>query len=140
MATTPDRPAPTGSSLQQDLPIYGHSALFYWWPVWFVGFIMTLLTYLDGHRMAVVPNDWDEKIAKASRTWQVEIQPGQMVTREGIIIVDPNAHLPPTKPAQAGGLLPEPDQPHIHMASSKTLGVVFSVTLLLVIFVSNVQL
>ena len=32
-----------------------HSPIFYWWPVWFVGFLMTALTYFDGHQMAIVP-------------------------------------------------------------------------------------
>jgi hypothetical protein len=29
--------------------------LFYWWPVWAVGFLMAVLTWLDGHRLAIVP-------------------------------------------------------------------------------------
>src|SRR5207248_5127705 len=42
---------------QRELRIYSHSALFYWWPVWAVGFIMATFTYFDGYRMAVVPPD-----------------------------------------------------------------------------------
>jgi len=30
------------------LRIYSHSSLFYWWPVWVVGYVMTLLTYWAG--------------------------------------------------------------------------------------------
>jgi len=30
------------------LRLYGHSSLFYWWPVWVTGYVMALLTYLGG--------------------------------------------------------------------------------------------
>jgi hypothetical protein len=40
---------------QPDIKIYSHSLILYWWPVWVVGFLMALLTYLDGGRLAYVP-------------------------------------------------------------------------------------
>src|SRR5262249_40578805 len=30
------------------LRIYGHSSFLYWWPVWVVGYIMAILSYVDG--------------------------------------------------------------------------------------------
>jgi hypothetical protein len=33
---------------QLELRIYSHSNLYYWWPVWVVGFLMALLTWLQG--------------------------------------------------------------------------------------------
>lgn len=33
---------------QLELRIYSHSNLYYWWPVWAVGYLMALLTYLQG--------------------------------------------------------------------------------------------
>jgi hypothetical protein len=33
----------------QRLRIYSHSSLVYWWPVWVVGYLMTLITYWQGH-------------------------------------------------------------------------------------------
>jgi hypothetical protein len=35
--------------VRQELRIYSHSSLFYWWPVWLVGFIMAFLTYWRGN-------------------------------------------------------------------------------------------
>src|SRR5215469_4216933 len=35
--------------------IISHSPLFYWWPVWAVGFIMAALSYLQGLPVAFVP-------------------------------------------------------------------------------------
>ena len=36
--------------------LYGHSGLFYWWPLWLAGYVMALLTWLD-HDKAVIGND-----------------------------------------------------------------------------------
>jgi hypothetical protein len=35
--------------------VVSHSNLFYWWPVWLVGFIMAALSYLGGTRLAIIP-------------------------------------------------------------------------------------
>jgi hypothetical protein len=36
-----------------ELILYGHSSLFYWWPVWVVGYVMALLTWLQGEVIAI---------------------------------------------------------------------------------------
>jgi hypothetical protein len=36
-----------------DLRIYSHSTFFYWWPVWLTGYIMALVTRLDGELINV---------------------------------------------------------------------------------------
>ena len=33
--------------------VYGHSALFYWWPLWVAGYIMALLTWLNPDRVII---------------------------------------------------------------------------------------
>jgi len=45
---------PVGSPVTQALAtrevrVYSHTMLFYWWPVWAVGYLMALITYLGGH-------------------------------------------------------------------------------------------
>src|SRR4051812_18415919 len=50
--TTPGAPP----SSPKEITIVSHSTLFYWWPVWAVGFLVAALTYLDGHVMATVPS------------------------------------------------------------------------------------
>jgi hypothetical protein len=57
-APTPPAPAPAAAStLPREVRVYSHSALFYWWPVWFFGIIFGLWSYFDGHRMAIIPGD-----------------------------------------------------------------------------------
>jgi hypothetical protein len=30
--------------------------LFYWWPIWVLGYSMALVTYFENHRLAIVPD------------------------------------------------------------------------------------
>lgn len=116
----PDSPPSTG----RELVVVSHSSLFYWWPVWVVGFIMALLTYLGGHRMAIVPNG---TVAASAR--QVEGFDGP----RDVLVVPGGRHLPPEDGAQ-------PQQPHVLMATSKNLGGIFVLVLVVVIVVTNVPL
>jgi hypothetical protein len=38
---------------RQELKIYSHSSLFYWWPVWVVGYLMAAITYSQGQQIQI---------------------------------------------------------------------------------------
>jgi hypothetical protein len=139
MATATQAPPQTGRSHQGEIRLYSHSPIFYWWPVWFVGFVMAFLTYLDGGLMAVVPPGTDSR-----RAWRVEVAPGKVETREGLLLPRSGgagaAHLPPALPERKGDPLPEPERPRVRMAHDQYLGTWFFITLLLVFVSSNVPL
>ena len=69
--TTPPGHAPAPVVPQKRaITLISHSMLFYWWPIWLIGFIMAGITYLENHRLAVLPahskvtvieNEKDEK-------------------------------------------------------------------------------
>ena len=48
-----DARLPVGS--REEIKIVSHSNLFYWWPVWAVGFLMAILTFFDGFLLTTVP-------------------------------------------------------------------------------------
>jgi hypothetical protein len=117
-----------------EIKIVSHSNLFYWWPVWAVGFIIALLTTAGSHRLAVVPKD-----TRAYRGAQVEVKEdgGKSVTyRDRDVLVTPKAgDLPPfNKPDQPA------DDPHFRIATEKSYGVLFMIVLLLVIVITNVPM
>jgi hypothetical protein len=122
-STTPapaPRPAVVPPAQRNEIRIVSHSALFYWWPVWAVGFLMALVTLVDGHRMVTVPKDsrFRERVpldidAKTEVRTILEL------------------------PKDFKG---RPQDPHVLMADSKTPGVLFSIVLLLVITITNVPL
>jgi hypothetical protein len=44
---------PTPEQLPQAVRVYSHSTFFYWWPVWLTGYIMALVTRLDGQLVTI---------------------------------------------------------------------------------------
>jgi hypothetical protein len=138
MATGPALPA-SGETDPKEIRLYSHSPIFYWWPVWLVGFVAAFVTYLDGTHMALVPPG-----TEARRDWVVGVAPGERATREGLILPQSEPgrpyHLPPERAGNAGAPLPAPEQPHVHMARSQYLGTIFAITFLVVFLSSNVPL
>jgi hypothetical protein len=135
MSTTPTPsaapPAPPTKS-PDEVTVVSHSNIFYWWPVWAVGFVMGLWTLaVDRHLMVTVPSD-----AKtyANATVSVEDAGVKLEGRE-VVVLEKGKKLPRRFSDDK-----EPAQPRVHMARSKNLGVIFCVTLLLVIVITNVPL
>lgn len=108
-----------------EVVIISHSPLFYWWPVWGVGFLMAALSYWQGDQVAFVP-------------------PGTVAERGARVAGhdDPRDVLI----APAGKSLPAAADPEelqtsrLRMARSNNPGVVWAVTLLLVILITHVKL
>jgi hypothetical protein len=127
MSTTPSaQPTPVVAvpPRRREIKIYSHSTLFYWWPVWFFGFIMFLITYFDGSLMIVVPKD-----TKAEKE---RIIPGHDGPRD--VYVLPKDYKIPVDDKG------EPVLKKLHMSRSPRLGVIFTTVLLVIIFISNVPL
>jgi hypothetical protein len=100
--------------------VVAHSTLFYWWPVWAIGLLMVGLTWLDGHRLAIVP----------AGTQIVEDFDGG---REALVLPT-GTHLP--QDPTTG----KPREPTLRVASRSGYGVVFFVVVLLVVFITNVPI
>ncbi len=132
-SATPAPPRPEDN--EREIKIVSHSNLFYWWPVWAVGLLMGLLTLFDGGQLAIVPSG-----TTASRVVQVQTEAGPPAKYEAreALIVPGGKHLPPSK--EVNGHLPDPDKPKLDMAASGAFGVIFLITLLLVITITNVPL
>jgi hypothetical protein len=105
--------------------VISHSPLFYWWPVWAVGFLMAAVSLWLGQQVAFVPRG-----TVAQRDVRVS---GHEGPRDVLI-------------APAGRSLPaaaDPDelkQPRLRMTSSNNPGIIWAMTLLLVIVITHVQL
>jgi hypothetical protein len=46
-------PTPATATDDSQVIIFSHSALLYWWPVWVIGYVMALLTWLHGVRVPI---------------------------------------------------------------------------------------
>jgi hypothetical protein len=125
MATATTPMAPATSEKGREIRIISHAPLFYWWPLWAVGFLMAFLTFVDGGRMAIVPAG---TVAEQGR---------QVAGHDGprdVLVLPPDAHLSLDRVTNT------PNQPRLHMAASKNIGVLFVIVLLVIIFTTNVPL
>jgi hypothetical protein len=120
MATSSTLPPPLSRTDQKEVRIYQHSMLFYWWPVWVIGYCMALWTWWDGHRMAILPKE--TSIHKVSDTTFTLAVP---------------------HPEQAKALVEASEQEHnfrLHVSENPRIGAIFVSVLLLVILITCVPL
>jgi hypothetical protein len=118
-------PVPSQAAEADELKVVQHSQLFYWWPVWAMGFILALITFFSGHRMAVLPGDTlVERTSEKSYTLKVNEEPPGNTPgiNEHTLVNASNSPFP------------------LHMSTIKGLGVLWAVLLVLVILITNVPL
>ena len=121
------RPAPAAilPPHHNEIRIVSHSNLFYWWPVWAVGFLMALITLVHGQYMLTVPAHTDADYRAIP--W--------LKDQERDVVVLPAKYELPRNPTTK-----KIESPHLLMANSKNPGVLFCIVLLLVITITNVPL
>jgi hypothetical protein len=112
---------------QRQIVIIGHSTLFYWWPVWAVGFLMWLITLATYEYMVTVPPG-----TKAVHNGTID----EKGKPRDILIVPAGASLPALDPKKPEELR----DPYMLMSPDKSLGVIFMVVLMIVITITNVPL
>lgn len=120
----PAKPAAPQQQHPDTIRIYSHSMLFYFWPVWVLGYFFALWTFVDGHRVAFVPQSAKLDVGVLSKLKGQEDAPEKNVS---VIYSEENA-----KPAM--------ELTELHMTVSPLPGVIFTVVLGLVLFVTNISL
>jgi hypothetical protein len=124
MLATERKPNMRGGERDTIIKIVSHSDLFYWWPVWAVGFLMAFLTYQGDHRMALVPAG---TVAERGRLVEGHDDP------RDVLVAPLDKGL--SANAETGG----PAQPEFRMVASAGPGAVFAIGLLLVVLITNVR-
>jgi len=140
--TLPAPPLPEASQSRAPMPtahgpreikLVSHSPIFYWWPIWVLGYVLGLITLVDGTRLAILPDS--DKDSTQVRTLGVEREKAkfELTVKQPITksLEDAaKATEDPTHPA-----------PFITRASERAwMGPVFCVVLLLTILITNVPM
>jgi hypothetical protein len=130
-ATSPPPPPPPAK--KREITLISHSMLFYWWPIWVVGFAMATITYLEDHRLAIVPEGskltvLSEDDKSVAYRLAVSKEPDGKTTK---VLEDAKKS---TELAGSG-------EPFKTRVSTKTwMGPVFCIVLLLTVVITNVPL
>jgi hypothetical protein len=124
----------SGRSYDDEVIVYRHSHLFYWWPVWLLGFVFSLVTWIGDRHMAIVPAG-----TEAAPNREVEVQKdGQPVLeRRDVLILAAGKKLPTREDANGKE---EIAQPTIRIAPHRSIGTIFLFVLLLVVVLTNISL
>ena len=119
-------PAATGPAPvpDEEIRVYGHNNLFYWWPVWVIGFLMAALTYADGHVMAIVPEG----------TKVEHVQPAADGKKQDVLVTPPGQSVPPASAKN------DDPSPRLRVAANNNYGVIFAGALLVVVMITNFTL
>src|SRR5207247_1847625 len=119
---------------KREVRIVSHCPLFYWWPVWLVGFGLFLYTFFAGEYMVTVPKH-TSAVNKAFKVEKDEKTGKEVKHYQGYLILPEGKTLPQMDPKNEDS---PAIQPHLWMSSSKNLGVIFVMVLLFVIVVTNI--
>jgi hypothetical protein len=125
-----------------EVTVISHSDLFYWWPVWLVGFLMAAITYFQGVHAGFIHGQ--PKVVKMQKDVGYTVvddpneRPGQLDKDDQAIITSKKdqGHNPFPLSHHAG------EDKHFfpYMSPHKSLGVIFGITVFLVILITNVHL
>ncbi len=107
------------------MKVISHSHLFYWWPVWFFGFVFALWTYLDNDRLAIIGHE--SRIVKTENGKEVHIN----VEGDNKRLFDDADQTKDDKNAYV---------PKIRVSPRTWMGPLYLVILFLVILITNVPL
>jgi hypothetical protein len=156
--STPEAPPPGQATAPaadttpafDEIRVYSHSPLFYWWPVWLFGFVFALITLIDDNRMAIVDGDSlvvKEKVGDKIITdvYGVPDSADRMAKmtdkateKEVQAAIEKNSHFRTRNPKPSESVEVDTIKPHV---SARTwMGPIYLILLLLVIVITNVPL
>ncbi|HEY1191663.1 MAG TPA: hypothetical protein VGE74_28785 [Gemmata sp.] len=123
-------PAPA-TPHRREITLISHSMLFYWWPIWLLGFGFAAWTGSEGHRLAIVPPGSKVTVSKGG--------PETETTTYELAIKNPptkslNQAVQATKEAGDNPSFPT------HVSQHAWMGPMFCVVLLLTVVITNVPL
>src|SRR5207247_687060 len=101
---------------------FQHSMLFYWWPVWVIGYFLALWTWWDGHRMVIVPAGTTVQKQSDGKTYTLTVTSNASTATKNL-----------DEAAKEGGF-------RLHVSQNSRIGAIFVTVLLVVILITNVPL
>lgn len=128
--STPSTSGSPTSAAKREIKLISHSMLFYWWPIWVLGYILAAITYFDNTRLAIVPD--------GSKLTLVQEKSDEKTIVYRLAVSRNTKSLEQARNATEN---PSEDVPFKPRVSERAwMGPVFCVVLLLVILITNVPM
>ena len=131
----PAYPLPAGPPHKREIKLVSHSTIFYWWPIWLLGYVFAGMTYFEDHRFAIVP--------AGSKLYDVAAQDPRHAKYELVVPRPEGSKDAPTKSLaraleESKGDGNQAFKPR--MSQRAWMGPIYCVVLLLTILITNVPL
>jgi hypothetical protein len=128
----------------REIRIVQHSAILYWWPVWAFGFLMALITFVYGTRMAILPPGTTIKDLEGKPPKEMVLNLNGKTTESLQEAEERQAqrkeYEAKSKDEQKNLASPPKEDFHIHMADTPYAGTFFACILVAVVIITNVPL
>ncbi|HEY3789480.1 MAG TPA: hypothetical protein VGL71_11530 [Urbifossiella sp.] len=74
-------PPPPVHHAPREIKLVSHSPIFYWWPIWVLGYILALITLVENHRLAILPTGskvevtkWTDETRKTPEEYRIDVK------------------------------------------------------------------
>ncbi len=131
MSTAPTPPAPAAPPPKREITLISHSMLFYWWPIWVIGFIMAGITWAEDSRLGILPSHTSVGAGvqdKDATNFSIRVPPDR----------NTSALEEAARRSAIPGAVPNPFPTRV--SQKAWMGPLFCVVLLLTVVITNVQL
>jgi hypothetical protein len=123
----------TGRHYDDQIVVYRHTNLFYWWPVWLLGFVFAAISYFGDRHMAIVPAHTE---AAENRKVQVSAD-GDTFEQRDVLILPKGKKLEVQKDADGNESI---RPPAIFIPPHRLYGTIYVMVLLIVIVITTITL
>ena len=122
---------------KREITLISHSMLFYWWPIWLLGFTMAAITFFEDDRLAVMPTGTVVTVLEKPKE-----ENSKVTYYEVAVPNSPGATKSLTDAVKASKEPGEPRPPAFPTRVSQKvwMGPVFCVVLLMTVVITNVPL
>jgi hypothetical protein len=125
-------PPPGAPAHKQEITLVSHSMLFYWWPIWLLGYIFAAVTYFEDHRLAIIPHEATLTPNGEKSDKEKDISAYTLIVKGTTRNLDHAVH--------ASTVPGEGDPFRARISQKAWMGPVFCVILLLTVIITNVPL
>ncbi|MCI0376591.1 MAG: hypothetical protein L0215_03190 [Gemmataceae bacterium] len=123
-----------GRSKPGELVVYHHSSLFYWWPIWFFGYVMALITFFTDTHLAFVPSKTVPAFLDSGKV-TIDEKTVDLAGRDILVLAEGKKNLKRRDATGEEQYL----QPTLYISHRNGMGTLYLVMLLLVIIITNMH-
>jgi hypothetical protein len=133
-STSTAPPPAAAPPARREIKLISHSTIFYWWPIWVLGYVFALMTYFEDNRFVILP--------AGTKVFEVGAPGDSPAKYEFIVLRTKGSKDAPTKSLERALEASKTEAPAFkpRMSQKAWMAPIYCVVLLLTILITNVPL